>query len=77
MLGMIIIGCCSFPSRKLESCNRQLKQRLVPNTTSRSQPGKGAAVWDFSQGIKKKKEREREKERNVLTVLTVPSNMLR
>lgn len=62
---------------------------LVPSTTAQA-ASKGSTVRDFSQGIERKgrgeeeegegggrERREKERERNVLTVLTVPSNMLR
>lgn len=76
----MITGCCSFRAESrgtaTDSLNRGLFQAQQHIAAS-----EGSAARDFSQGIKKKRgergRRERERERNVLTVLTVPSNMLR
>lgn len=76
----MITGCCSFRAESrgtaTDSLNRGLFQAQQHIAAS-----EGSVARDFSQGIKKKRgergRRERERERNVLTVLTVPSNMLR
>lgn len=69
-LGLIGTGRCSFPSRKLEPCHRQPEQGPLPNTTAHHSRGRGCGAGLLPRHKKKR-------ERNVLTVLTVPSNMLR